>query len=216
MNKPDQLLQMLEQPHRYTAEEWQEILADDECRELYMLMSKTQSAIDAARADKEVTDNIIDDEWQRLECAYSSQRSSLFYKYIAMIVGILMLSGIAYAAIHIVRHTTKVEVNLNSPTEDTRYIKSHPQIVENDTTTTPQQKLYDNVPLEQILSELSTYYHIKIRYSNEAARKIRLFYQWKPDYSKEKIVEMLNNFEWLQLELENDSLFVSSTVEPQP
>ena len=214
MNKPDQFLQMLEQPHRYTAEEWQEILADDECRELYMLMSKTQSAIDAARADKEVTDNIIDDEWQRLECAYSSQRSSLFYKYIAMIVGILMLSGIAYAAIHIVRHAKNVEGDLQSPTEDTRFIKSHQQMVEADTIAAPQPKLYDNVPLEQILSELSTYYHIKIGYCNEAARKIRLFYQWKPDYSKEKFVEMLNNFEWLQLELESDTLFVSSTVEP--
>jgi len=27
---------------------------------------------------------------------------------------------------------------------------------------------------------------------------------------------MLNNFEWLQLELKNDTLYVSSTVEPQP
>ena len=60
MNKTDLLLQMLEQPHQYTADEWQEILADDECRELYTLMSKTQSAIDAARADQEVTDDMID------------------------------------------------------------------------------------------------------------------------------------------------------------
>ena len=66
MNKTDRLLQMMEQPQRYTADEWQEILADDECRELYTLMSKTQSAIDAARADKEVTDDMIDAEWQRL------------------------------------------------------------------------------------------------------------------------------------------------------
>ena len=65
MNKTDLLLQMMEQPQLYTAEEWQEILADDECRELYTLMSKTKSAIDAARADKEVTDDMIDAEWQR-------------------------------------------------------------------------------------------------------------------------------------------------------
>ena len=35
MNKIDLLLQMMEQPHQYTADQWQEILADDECRELY-------------------------------------------------------------------------------------------------------------------------------------------------------------------------------------
>ncbi len=56
----DQLLQMLEQPQRYTADEWQEILADDECRELYTLMSKTQSAVDAARANEEITDEMLD------------------------------------------------------------------------------------------------------------------------------------------------------------
>ena len=66
MNKTDLLLQMMEQPQHYTEEEWQEILADEECRELYTLLSKTQSAIDAARADKEVTDDMIDAEWQRL------------------------------------------------------------------------------------------------------------------------------------------------------
>ena len=65
MNKTDHLLQMMEQPHQYTADEWQKILADDECRELYTLMSKTQSAVDAARADEEITDELIDAEWQR-------------------------------------------------------------------------------------------------------------------------------------------------------
>ena len=58
MNKTDLLFQMMEQPKRYTAEEWQEILADDECYELYTLMSKTQSAIDGANANEEVTDDM--------------------------------------------------------------------------------------------------------------------------------------------------------------
>ena len=65
MNKTDLLLQMMEQPHRYTADQWQEILADNECRELYTLMSMTQRAVDAARADGEITDDMIDAEWQR-------------------------------------------------------------------------------------------------------------------------------------------------------
>ena len=106
MNKTDLLLQMMEQPQHYTAEEWQEILADEECCELYTLMSKTQSAIDAARAEEEITDDMIDAEWQRLsheKREVKSEKSSLF-KFAAMFVGILMLSGIAYAAFHVVRH----------------------------------------------------------------------------------------------------------------
>ena len=140
MNKTDLLLQMMEQPQHYTAEEWQEILADEECRELYTLLSKTQSAIDAARADQEVTDDMIDAEWQRLSHEKREVRSEKysFLKFAAMFVGILMLSGIAYAAIHIVSH-------YNAPKEqDTEIIKnSQPstassQLAEPDTTATLQ------------------------------------------------------------------------------
>ena len=60
MNKTDLLLQMMEQPQRYTTSEWQEILADEECRELYTLMSKTQSAVSAAHADETITEEMID------------------------------------------------------------------------------------------------------------------------------------------------------------
>ena len=45
MNKTEQLLKMLEHPEQYTERQWQDILADDECRELYSLMAKTRSAL---------------------------------------------------------------------------------------------------------------------------------------------------------------------------
>jgi len=218
MNKTDRLLQMMEQPQRYTADQWQEILADEECRELYVLMSKTRSALDAARADEVVTDEMIDDEWQRL----AQPNSSLFTlhsslsKIAAMFVGILMLSGIAYAAFHMVSHKeTPKEQRTKAPlTTHHSPLITH-QTDEPDTIVVPQPKLYDNIPLGEILDELSEYYHVKVVYRNEDASRLRLFYQWRPEYSIGKVVEMLNNFEWLQLELENDTLFVSST-EPQP
>ena len=229
MNKTDLLLQMMEQPQHYTAEEWQEILADD--------------AIDAARADQEVTDDMIDAEWQRLSHEKREVRSEKysFLKFAAMFVGILMLSGIAYAAIHIVSH-------YNAPKEqDTEIIKnSQPstassqlaepdttatlqpklydnvplgetassQLAEPDTTATLQPKLYDNVPLGEIFEELSGYYNVKVVYQNEDAPRLRLFYQWKPEYTLEKVVEMLNNFEWIQIQTENDTLFIRTTAIP--
>ena len=211
MNKTDLLLQMMEQPQHYTAEEWQEILADEDCRELYTLMSKTQGAIDAARAEQEVTDDMIDAEWQRL---YSVQSNFQFRKFAAMFVGILMLSGIAFAAIHIASH-------YNAPKEqETKVIKnsqpstSSPQFAEPDTIAAPQPKLYDNVPLGEIFEELSGYYHVNVVYQNDDAPRLRLFYQWKPEYPLEKVVEMLNNFEWIQIKTENDTLFIRTTAIP--
>ena len=215
MNKTDLLLQMMEQPQHYTAEEWQEILADAECRELYTLISKTQSAIDAARADEEVTDDIIDAEWQRLNHGKQELRSEKysFLKIAAMFVGILMLSGIAYAAIHIVSHNNapkaQDEVITNSQTST-----SQSQIVKSDSIASPEPKLYDNVPLGEIFEELSDYYNVKVVYQNEDAPRLRLFYQWKPEYTLEKVVEMLNNFEWIQIQTENDTLFIRTTAIP--
>lgn len=215
MNKTDLLLQMMEQPKRYTAEEWQEILANDECRELYTLMSKTQSAIDGAHANEEVTDGMIDAEWQRLirEKQEVKIEKYSFLKIAAMFVGILMLSGIAYAAIHFVSHN-------NAPKEQDELItKSQPstsdsQISVTDTIAIPQPKLYDNVPLGEIFEELSNYYNVKVVYQNEDAPRLRLFYQWKPEYTLERVVEMLNNFDWIQIQVENDTLFIRTTAIP--
>lgn len=209
MNKTDLLLQMMEQPQRYTAEEWQEILSDEECRELYSLMSKTQSAISAARADEVVTDDMIDAEWQQLSTV---QPHYSLYKIAAMLVGILMLSGVAYAAIHILSH---IREDLQSPTHNTQMLDSYHPALSTDTTKTdtipPEPKLYDDVPLGDIFNDLSNYYQVKVVFQNEDASRLRLFYQWKPEYTLEKIVEMLNNFNWIQIQAEDDTLFISTT-----
>ncbi len=214
MNKTDLLLQMMEQPQHYTAEEWQEILADEDCRELYTLMSKTQSAIDAARADQEVTDDMIDAEWQRLSEEKREVRSGKYslLKFSAMFVGVLMLSGIAFAAIHIASYYNAPEEQDTEVVKNSQSSNSCPQLAEPDTIATPQPKLYDNVPLGEIFEELSAYYNVKVVYQNEDAPRLRLFYQWKPEYTLEKVVEMLNNFEWIQIQTENDTLFIRTTA----
>jgi len=217
MNKTDLLLQMMEQPHRYTADQWQEILADDECRELYTLMSMTQSAVDAARADEEITDDMIDAEWQRFgneKIEVKSERYS-FLKIAAMFVGILMLSGIALAAIHISRHVgvNSGTADMQSPAQETRISTTRHQAAETDTIST-EPKLYDNVPLGEIFQDISNHYHVKVVYQNEDAPRLRLFYRWKPEYTLEKVVEMMNNFEWIQIQSENDTLFIKTTAIP--
>ena len=215
MNKTDLLLQMMEQPQRYTADEWQEILADDECRELYTLMSKTQSAIDAAHAEDEVTDDTIDTEWQRLiseKQEVKSEKSSLL-KFAAMFMGILMLSGIAYAAIHIVSHNNGPKAQ-DEVITSSQSLTTSSQLVEPDSIAMLQPKLYDNVPLGDIFEELSDYYQVKVVYQNEDAPRLRLFYQWKPEYTLEKVVEMLNNFDWIQIQIEKDTLFITTTAIP--
>ena len=155
--------------------------------------------------------------WQKFEqnnrqTALRPSRS--WWKAAAAFIGILMVSGIAFAAIHFIRHAADDKGVLNSPTEETRISNSHQQTAVADTTATPQPKLYDNVPLGEIFKDLSDYYHINVVYRNEDAPRLRLYYQWKPEYPLEKVVEMLNNFNWIQIQAENDTLFIRTTAIP--
>ena len=224
MNKTDHLLRMMEQPSKYTYREWQEILADEECRELYTMMAKTKSAIDAEKAEEQTTEEAVDAEWRHFERRHYARRISMVYRYAAMIVGILMLTGIAYAAIRFLcMPKQQAEEELKTPTHETQMVKeaAPEHLTENptinaDTIAPMPPRLFDNVPLEQILEELSDYYHIEVMFRTEKSRKIRLFYQWKPEYTLEKVVEMLNNFETLHVTIENDTLIVLSEKQARP
>lgn len=218
MNKTDLLLQMMEQPQRYTTSEWQEILADEECCELYTLMSKTQSVVSAAHADETITEEMIDEEWQRVSNArsvdYKYTLHSKLLKFAAMFVSILMLSGIAYAAIRIVNHNNSSKEQEVTEVTNTQPSTTNSQLIKTDSIATAQPKLYDNVPLGEIFEELSAYYNVEVIYQNEDAPRLRLFYRWKPEYTLEKVVEMMNNFEWIQIQTENDTLFIRTTAIP--
>ena len=157
-------------------------------------MAKTKSAFDS---QKEIDDKTIDVEWKKL--TLSSRRNWL--RVAAMFIGILMLSGIALAAIHISRHVYG------------NHDAGELQTVEADSIST-EPKLYDNVPLGEIFQDISNHYNVKVVYQNEDAPRLRLFYRWKPEYTLEKVVEMMNNFEGIQIQAENDTLFIKTTAIP--
>ena len=193
------------------------------------LLALTKRAFVKREVEKESVP--VDEEWEKFAAEHADELDALEkdeprtatitrlmgilpYKVAASIIGILFTAGVAFAAIHIASH-------YNAPKEqETKVIKnsqpstSSPQLAEPDTIVAPQPKLYDNVPLGEIFEELSGYYNVKVVYQNEDAPRLRLFYQWKPEYTLEKVVEMLNNFEWIQIQTENDTLFIRTTAIP--
>ena len=218
MNKTDLLLQMLEHPHDYSAAEWQQILEDDECRELYELMATTRGALDAARACEQLTDEQIDAEWQSFEMENGewkmensterphSQFSILnfpFERIAAIFIAALMLSGIALAAIHIVRQQAADKAKTTAQEMPTSV--SHQPIVPADTVTTDtaavaETVVFDNVPLDSIAKA--------IEIENDEARQLRFFFEWNQKDSLQEVVEKLNMFEHVTMAVENGKLMV--------
>ena len=218
MNKTDLLFQMLEHPEQYSEAQWRDILADDECRELYTLMAKTKSATQATQ----VTDDEIDAEWQRLahHKHLTATMIPLWRKIAAAAAIMIALFGFTYAAVRTGFFGIEKIINIKEtshkeevvPTEEKEpAIQEISQVAGESTKEAPvktEPRLYDNVPLEQMLNELSAYYHVDVEYRSEDVRSLRLYYQWEPEYPLDKVVEMLSHFETFNIHLEGNKLIV--------
>ena len=220
MEKTELLLQMMEHPHEYTHEQWEELLEDEECRQLYSLLSKTKSAASASENDSRLTEEDMDKEWKRLAHEYpaKAQVVILWRKVAAVFIGVLLVSGIAIATIStgfFGSRSTNGHPAAGNNAKVSRTVVAA-DTVRKDTIAVPAVKLFDNVPLENILAELSNHYHINVVYRNEEVKQLRLFFEWNPSYPIEKVVEMLNHFKTLQFQLEENQLIVElqSTTEP--
>ena len=217
MNKTDLLFQMLEHPEQYSEAQWRDILADDECRKLYTLMAKTKSAAQSSQ----ITDDEIDAEWQRLSQSKQNHAAviPLWRKIAAAAAIMIALFGFTYAAIRTgffgvekflaPKETTHVEKKTTTKEQETKIeevLTEEEQVEEVPVKVEPH--LYDNVPLEQMLNELSAYYHVDVEYRSEDVRSLRLYYQWEPEYPLDKVVEMLSHFETFNIHLEGNKLIV--------
>ena len=218
MNKTEQLLKMLEHPEQYTERQWQDILADDECRDLYSLMAKTRSALASEQADERLSDEMIDAQWQRL-AGEQHERAvivPLWRKIAAAAVVVIACVGIAIAAVHTgffgLKHSeNQPEKVVQSGNNQENTATDEVMVPSPDTLSmTAEPRLFEEVPLEQVLAELAARYGVEVEYRSDDVRSLRLFYQWEPEYSLDKVVEMLNNFEAISIRREGNRLIVES------
>ncbi len=215
MKKTDLLFQMLEHPEQYSEAQWRDILADEECRELYTLMAKTKSASQSSS----LTDEEIEAEWRRLSMPRWRTAMPLWRKIAASAAIAVTLFGLTYAAVRTgffglhQQETTqneaeKTEIIEQRQTDEAVEAVEAPAGIE---TAVAEPKLYDDVPLEQMLTDLSAYYHVEVEYRSDDVRSLRLYYQWEPDYPLDKVVEMLSHFETFNIRHEGNKLIVESS-----
>lgn len=213
MNKKDILLQMMQQPGDYSAEEWQEMLADDECRELYTIMAKIESLQYSAMTDDAITDDTISAEWERLTDSHKKAKYEVFYpqyhKIAASFAGLLFVSGIAFAAIHFVRQLgeyntrqpVKAETIANTADDSAAYDVLADSIA-------VEPVIYDNIPLEKMLQEIADAYRVRVEFRNDEVRNLRFHFTWNPQSDLEDVISNLNHFEHLHLTLVDNILIV--------
>ena len=203
-----QLLEMLDNPEAYTEQRIQDIInRDEDTRETYRLMVAAKRSSRQRQADKPID---VDAAWQKLnQKVHPKQHSFGWMKIAASFIGVLLVSGIAFAAIQIVRyaqqHTPKTEEVINT----TKPANTTPSdTLPTDTTAVSQPVIYDNIPLEKMLSEIAAHYDAKVTFVNDEARGLRFRFVWNPQKGIGQVVSDLNQFERLTVTLKDDVITV--------
>ena len=160
----------------------------------------------AENLEQRVMDMIKDTKAASTEMA-RPRRLMITYKVAAVFIGLLMLSGIAYAAIqHVIKIERKPEVTILARKPDVRKVKDVYGLAVAPTKSAPV--LYNNVELQQIMQYISDGYHVNIVFKNDSVRTIRFYLQWEADDTLQEIIERINHFKKVNLTLAEETIII--------
>ena len=201
--KLERLLKMQEHPENYAEEEIRQMMADDECRQLYEQMVHATDAIFANKEEYELNDKEVTSIHPAVKTEYR------FKNIAAILIGVLMLSGIAYAAFHYVYKNRTEETNV--PAQMATSSMDQEQTVEGirqDSSTTVKPTVFKNTPLKDIVQEIANYHQLSVVVNNHEAAALRLYYPWNPQMPAEQVIGELNRFEKVNLAIKDNQLII--------
>ena len=242
--KWDMLLDLLEHPEKYSETQKDELLGDEEVNELYLQLVETRQSLDFAKSKEKMKMPSIDAEWEKLKYemklkekqqkddmkqkeemsqnAETQQTAKSFplwspMRKVAAVAAVLVVSGITFAAIHLVTRShqpsDKNNTELVTSHKDSIQQVSAPQKsnIEEKTDSASLAQLplvFENAELQNILTPIAGHFHLQVTYQNESARHIRLFLQLEKNMSLDDIIELMNHFEKVNIRHEGQTLIV--------
>ena len=227
------LLELQDHPEQLTDAQLQQILADDEMRQLVQQLGFAKRAFKHDALKNDTPD--VDAEWEKFAASHAEELEILdegerlrvgdgtsgihkprfvlrlaTHKIAASFIGVLLVSGIAFAAIQVVRNinTSKSQQPTTEQVIDTKPVTSLPaDTVKTDTIPT-EPYVFNNVPLDSMLTAIATAHGVGVEFENEAARELRFHFVWKREDSLSRVVEKLNTFEAVNIGMEDKTLVV--------
>ena len=203
-----QLLEMLDNPEAYTEQEIQDIInRDEDTRETYRMMVEAKRSSRHRQNQKPVD---VDAAWQSFNQKLQPKQQGFgWMKIAASFIGVLLVSGIAFAAIHLVRQYQKQETPQTEITENvTTPVTTLPADTLTKDTVTVQPIIYDNIQLEKMLPEIAAHYDVKVIFTNDEARQFRFRFVWNPQQGIDQVISDLNQFERLTVTRKDSQIIV--------
>jgi len=209
MDKFEKILDMIDHQEKYSDEEIRVLLQDEECRKLYQTMQEVDSAL--VKQETPVVD--IDKEWEKFENDHSGESSS-WRKVAASVIGFVLVSGIAFAAIHTYIKKSQEPMLTNESHTELVAKDSVKQVAVKDSLTKVKaekaaiHKTFENVAFDKMIAEIAAYYDMQVKFENVEAKSLRLYYEWDSRSSIESIVKELNQFENVNIEVVGQNIIV--------
>ena len=263
------LLELQEHPEQLTDEQLQQILADDEMRQLVQQLGFAKRAFKYDELKSDTPD--VDGEWEKFAASHANELTNAAraegklactmpckeeeddsqldalderkrlrerlrvgdgtlgmgdgtsgihkprfvlhlatHKIAASFIGVLLASGIAFAAIQVVRNisTTKPQLYTTEQTTDIEPVTSLPADTVKADTIPIEPYIFNNAPLDSMLTTIATAHGVDVEFENDAARQLRFHFVWKREDSLTRVVEKLNTFEAVNIGMEDKTLVV--------
>ena len=206
--KNEMLLDIQEHPDRYSEEQLEELLKDEEIKSLVHDSTIIKRAIIKHHPQK--VD--VDEAWQQFSQAHSMHQHN-WIKIAASITGIVFLSGVALAAVIQlgVFHSSQsvkpnIRPNITEPVKSKVITKTESEIKKDSTAMKPV--VFENAELGDILSQMANFYHVKVVYKNEETSKIRLYFNWDKLLSLNHCLDILNGFDRINIIYSDNTITV--------
>ena len=202
------VLDIIEHPERYTEEKLNEIFSDSESREIYNLLCKTDSAIEADNAVN------VDAEWEAFsrKHAVNPRRYLLWFGSRAASIAALVCTSIVAVAAGIAVTVAVIERKPQSTTvNDVDCLESADSLIIAPADTTISAAgpiMFENEPLEAIMETVARAYGVEVKFNSRETASLHLYYRLDPALPLDEVVSQLNTFERIDIKQEGDTLII--------
>lgn len=199
------LMEMLDNPDAYSEQEIRDIIGqDEETQETYRMMVEIKRSSRRSQNDAPVD---VDAAWKRFEQThYQRRHSNAWMRVAAGFIGLLFVSGISFAAISAVKHHNERK-QAEQQTRQETVITTNAAAVESEESA-DQLVVFTNTKLEQMLTEIASYYDVTVEYKSADARDLRFYYEWNRKAGIESVTDDLNRFAKVNITLNNKKITV--------
>lgn len=214
MDKYDLVLDITEHPEKYSDAQLKEILSDAETRNIYNLLCKTDSAVEA---QQEMSDDDVNQEWDRFQRRASKSRFKfLWLTGRAASVAMFLLCSLVALAIGVAVKVTvfnrgeapeKADVSVQQEVGKTVAVDTIMAV--NDSIAVPIKPiLFEDATLTEIMTSVEKAYSVKVDFHNDKLKDLHLYYSLDPSNTLAETIEELNTFEQINIRIYGTTLII--------